>query len=457
MNTQRWLPGTALALAVVYVLALGWAMQRTAYDTWGAMVIGPVLFAVSVPMLRRVFRDEPRLLRLALIGLAAKFAGSMARYWVAFDAYGGASDSGRYHENGSVLAAQIRGGDVSLLQVIPTGVGTAFVDHFTGTVYTLFGSSRLAGFLVFGWLAYWGAILYVRAVRIAVPGVALHRYTALVMLLPSLVFWPSSIGKEAWMMLTLGLGTYGGACLYAGRPMLRSLFITAAGLGGAALVRPHVAGMWLAGLTCGLVVMVLGRRTRGAADRSRAGSLVLLGIAAIALAFVAGFALRYLEPPDESTAQTSAVTRVFDETTRRSEQGGSGFETLDVSSPRSWPFAIVRTLTRPLIHEAGSLTLLLPAAEMTALLGLGVISWRRLANTWTSLRRVPYVAFVVPTSMMFGLAYTAIGNLGILTRQRSLLLPVLVVLWCLPPIHSARRRADDASAGAAAVAASASV
>ena len=32
-----------------------------------------------------------------------------------------------------------------------------------------------------------------------------RRYALLVLFLPSLLFWPSSIGKEAWMTLALGL------------------------------------------------------------------------------------------------------------------------------------------------------------------------------------------------------------------------------------------------------------
>jgi hypothetical protein len=36
---------------------------------------------------------------------------------------------------------------------------------------------------------------------------------------------------------------------------------------------------------------------------------------------------------------------------------------------------------------------------------------------------------------MVGLAFTSFGNLGILTRQRSLVMPLFALLWCLPPRH----------------------
>ncbi len=79
-----------------------------------------------------------------------------------------------------------------------------FVERFTSFVYTLVGSSKLTGFVMFGWLAYWGAVLFVKAACIAVPGLAKRRYAVLCMLAPSIVYWPSSSGKEALMMCFLG-------------------------------------------------------------------------------------------------------------------------------------------------------------------------------------------------------------------------------------------------------------
>jgi hypothetical protein len=46
----------------------------------------------------------------------------------------------------------------------------------------------------------------------------------------------------------------------------------------------------------------------------------------------------------------------------------------------------------------------------------------------------------------FGVAFASIGNLGILTRQRSLILPLVLLFWCVPPIvfASERRTAERA-------------
>lgn len=428
----RWSAQLAFGAAIAYLLLTGWAMQRITYDVWGALVIGPMIVVCTVPLLRRLFlRSHPDLLRLLYIGLAAKLAGTLARYWVIYVLYDGAADSQRYHDSGRLIAQEIRSGEVSLLSIFPTGVGTAFIDNFAGTVYTVFGSSRLAGFLLFATLGYWGAVLFIRAAMLAVPGLELRRYSALMVLLPSLMFWPSSIGKEAWMMLALGMASLGGAMLFTGRPAVRSIVVTALGLAGAALVRPHMAGMWLGGLVLGLAAMVFGRRV-GSQQRSRFVALIVLGIAAIGFAFVAGLALHYLQPSSEDESASSAVNSVFQETERRSETGGSSFDTIDVSSPTSWPFAIVRTLTRPMPNEANSLVTLMPAAEMALLLLAALVDWRRFANVLPLMRTTPYIAFAMAVVLMWGLAFTSIGNLGILARQRSLVLPLFVLPWCLP-------------------------
>ena len=444
---RAWVGHVALVAGVGYVVALGWAMQRLSYDVWGAMIIGPLILVVSYPVIRRIFhRHDPRLVSILFVGLLAKMAGSLVRYWVAFDAYGGASDAGRYHEYGRTLAGQIRSGDASLLRIIPSGTGTQFVERWTATVYTVFGSSRLAGFLLFGWMAFWGAVLYLRAAMIAVPGLATRRYAVLVMLAPSLVYWPSSIGKEAFLMPCLGLAAYGCARMVAGVGVWRGATIAAVGLAGTAFVRPHLAGMWLAGIAVALLGGLFVRREQGR-QRTKFATVVLLTVAGVALSFVAAFAIRYLEPgtDDTATTSTSSAVDIFAEVERRTEQGGSGFQTIKLDGPTSWPYAIARTITRPLINEARSVAELLPAVEMTALLLAGAVGWRRFVNVPHMIRRSAYVLFALSIVMMFGLAFTSIGNLGILTRQRSLVMPLLMLPWCLPPWVPKRSRAAEAA------------
>jgi hypothetical protein len=103
-----------------------------------------------------------------------------------------------------------------------------------------------------------------------------------------------------------------------------------------------------------------------------------------------------------------------------------------IAGPQDYPVAIVRTLTRPLLMEAGSVAELLPALEMTALLMLAVVSWRRVVNLPVVMLRTPYLVLAVVVLVMFGIAFTSVGNLALLTRQRSLVMPLLLLPCCLP-------------------------
>lgn len=432
--------GTVERLAVVgaigYVLATAWAMATTSYDIWGALVVAPLIVAVTVPLLRRVFvAEHAGLVPILLAGLAAKLAGSMFRYWVAFDAYGGSADAGRYHDAGRVIAGSVRSGAVSPFDAIPSGTGTEFVERLTGFVYTVFGSSRLGGFFLFALMGYWGLVFFLRAALVAVPGLASRRYAALVLFTPSLVFWPSSIGKESWMCLCLGVASYGCARLLSGRWGGWSLPAAALGVAGAGFVRPHFAAMWVGALVVALVGgLITGSTKRGLGGRLGTATLAL--IAVVGLAVVAGATLRYLDPKGEEAdgaPVTERISEIFEETERRSEQGGSSFDTIEIRGPQDWPYAIVRTLTRPLITEARSFAELLPALEMTFLLGLALVSWRRVVNLPRMMVRSPYVVFAVVLLVMFGIAFTSVGNLGILTRQRSLVMPLVVLPLALPP------------------------
>ncbi len=80
--------------------------------------------------------------------------------------------------------------------------GTAFVEGLTGYVYFLIGSSLLGGFFVFSWLGFWGLLLFQRAFATALPDADCAATPCSSCSCPSLLFWPSSIGKEAWMTLS---------------------------------------------------------------------------------------------------------------------------------------------------------------------------------------------------------------------------------------------------------------
>ena len=315
---MRPFEAAVVAAGAAYLLVLGWAMQSLSYDIWGALVVVPILALISAPLIMRAFSGELAPLRpWAWAGMCVKFAGGLVGYSVRFDAYGGRSDANKYHAAGKELAGAVRDGSASVLDVLPTSTGTRSIEEFTGLVYTVFGSSRLGGFMVFTWLSFWGLMFFVKAAHHAVPGLATRRYLLWVMLFPSLVYWGSSIGKEAVVGFFLGLTAYGAALVLArrGRVWFGTMLITI-GLIGSAYPRPHFAAIWAGAIVIALASRValdaMGRSERADGRRRlQLGSLVLVVIAGIGFAVIASITLNYLAPPDDDDAATTDTTDQF--------------------------------------------------------------------------------------------------------------------------------------------------
>lgn len=426
-----------LAVGLGYLALLSWAIGNLSFDIWGALVLIPIYGVLGVALLRKMFAGPHGALAPIMgWGMLIKLGGALARYWVGFEAYSGGIDAQAYDDFANAAAGEVWAGDRSVLEVLPHGTGTEFVENFTAFAYTVSGGSQLAGFVTFSLLAYIGLAFFVKATVVAVPGMATRKYAWLCVLAPSLVYWPSSIGKEALMMLGLGVGTYGIALMLSRRSWLIALMVAVAGLGFAGLIRPHMTGIWIAAAVPALALaFVLGGRSKAIhAHPRRTGRLsIIVGlvVAAVALSVVATFAVRFLEPGTDEDAPTS-LTEILEETQRRTSKTGSTFVPPSVSSPTSWPYAAVRTLTRPLPIEARGVAQLLSAAEIVAIAGVYVASWRRLRSIPMLVFTNPYVAFAVTATFLGGLAFASFANLGVLTRQKSLLFPLLLLPVCVP-------------------------
>ena len=435
MNS-RLAESAVVVAGLLYLGVLGWSMGNISYDIWGAIVLAPIYGMIGILLMFRMFRGSQRVVATVMCwGLLIKLGGALARYWVGFEAYGGGIDAAQYHKFAAEEAGRVWSGEQSVLDVLPYGTGTEFVDHFTAFIYTLTGSSQLAGFISFAFLAYIGLAFFVKAAIISIPALAARKYAWLCVICPSLVYWPSSIGKEALMMLGLGVGAYGIADMLTRGRWATSLPIIVTGLGFVAIIRPHLAGIWMAAVLPGILIALLVRvrSTHGGKKVSKLGLVIALTIAVAAFAFVASATLTFLAPnTEDGTSTADSISQILEETARRTSQAGSNFTPPSVSSPVSWPYASIRTLTRPLPIEARGIAQLVSAAEMMALFGVYFLSWRRLRNLPHFFVSNPYVAFVITAAFLAGLAYSSLANLGILTRQKSLIFPLLLLLPCLP-------------------------
>jgi hypothetical protein len=386
------------------------------------------LVALSVPAISRqaIREGDHGTFRLLLLALVVKLAGSVARYYVAFTVYGGHADATRYYQDGVLLAQRFHHLDFSGLHV----AGTDFVSILTGAVYSLIGPTKLGGFLVFSWIGFWGLFLFYRAFVLAVPQGRPRSYAHLLFFLPSLVFWPSSVGKEAWMMFTIGVGAYGAAKLLTGKTW-RGLVVSAAGLWLAAIVRPHIAAL----LAISLAAAVVSRKSR---EELRELAPVLKVASVIAVAVLAAILVvrtdRFLKTSGVDTGQGVAGT--FNAVQDRTSEGGSKFVPSVVSSPARAPVAVVTVLFRPLIIEAHNLQSLLAALEGTSLALLFLLRVRWAWSALKSLRRQPYVVFCLVYTALFIVAFSSLANFGILARERVQLYPLFLVLIAIPRVSA---------------------
>ncbi len=307
--------------------------------------------------------------------------------------------------------------------------GTRFLEILTGQVYVFTGPTRLGGFMVFSWLGFLGCYLFYRAFRIAYPDGDGRRYALLVFFFPTLLFWPSSIGKEAFMMLVLGAAALGAAQLLASR--FRGLVWLGLGLWGAAVVRPHMALICGAGLAVAAPIALL-RGAPGSLEgrhRSRLGGAVLVLTLFLAGPTLIGVAERFfgLESLNSETAE-----QVFEEVARRTGQADSTFTPVSPNNPVGFALGGSTVLFRPFPFEAHNAQALMASFEGVALLVLCCLALRRLARVPREVFRRPYVAFTVVYTFAFIYAFSSLGNFGILARERSMLLPALFVALCVP-------------------------
>lgn len=440
-DLARW-RGTAvltagIILTAVVVASLTIVPQMTTFDTWGALIVGPVIVALSLPLLARQAARERdhRLFWLLVLALALKLLGGIARDFVANELYGGVADATHYDLEGKRLAELFRSGvfDTGLVSLTRTD----FIRFLTGIVYSVVGPSRLAGFLVFSWLGFLGLFFFYRAFAMAVPEGNTRSYARLLFFLPSLLYWPSSIGKESWMVFALGIAAFGGARLLTGR-VWNGILLSGLGLWLAGLVRFHVAAI----LALALVTAYILRKP---SDRHRTRSLVARGLSLTAVGVLAVIVVLQAEPSLQSAGIETGggITSALQQVSERTTQGDSEIQPTLVRSPWRAPIAVFTVLFRPLPNEADNAQALVAALEGMFLLVLCGLRFRWILAALHSFRRQAYVTLSVAYTGVFILAFSAIGNLGILARQRVQMLPFFLILLCVPP----RRKRAEADTG----------
>lgn len=419
--------GFAVVLVAIYVIGLLLFMETSTYDTWGGLLLAPVLILLSLPILsRQAVREGSRsLFWLLVAALLVKLVAALIFHFVAYDLYDRVADAVGYHEGGVRLAERFRAGNYE------TGFDSLdsvnFMKLLAGILYTVIGPTKFGGYLFFSWLGFWGLFLFYRAFTIAVPEGKARAYARLVFFLPSLAFWPSSIGKEAWMMLALGIAAYGAARALTGKTW-SGLLVFGLGLWMSSPVRPHITALMGVSLAVAYLFRRPRRELRQLAPVAKTLSIVAVAIIA---AVVVVRAERFLRETGVETergvagAQYSVVSQAAG--------GGSDFAPSILQSPAQVPKAVLTVLFRPLPLEAHNTQAFLASLENSFLLLFALIRIPWGLAALRSIRRQPYIALALVYTALSIVAFSSLSNFGLLVRQRVQLLPFLIALLCVPP------------------------
>ena len=413
--------------AAVYGILFVDAIGSQDSELLQALTIVPILIALTVPIAMRIARTEgdPTLFGIIMAGLVAKLLAAYIRFWVGIHVYGGFIDARQYDRDARALVPDVR------RFVFTTNPGgnssTGFIKVVTSVVYAIFGTSTIGGFMVFAWFGFLGFLLMTRAFRIGVPQGDARRYTIAVLFLPALLYWPATIGKEAWMILAIGLCALGIAKVF--QREAGGAVPLVAGVIAMLAVRPHMTVIVFVGLVFALLVR------RAPARNFSTPMFRLIGLALVLAAgvFLIGRTQAFLDDTINRGGQsTGGLTAQLDFVENKTSDGGSQFTPVRVRTPLDVPLAFFTVFFRPMPFEVSSAQELVTAGEGVFLLGLFFVSRNRLRSIPRMLRTTPYVAFCIGYVFAFVFAFSSFANFGILARQRVQALPFLLVAIALP-------------------------
>jgi hypothetical protein len=418
-RTPPWV-SAAYALAALLTIAGVMIAVSGNKQAIGAVMSGVLLFVVMSFIARRFAKidNNPQLVPILMGAFCLKLVGALIRYWIAADYYK-TGDFYDYDKWGQRIASGLRHGH--LIHVPGRLAGTAFMRYVTGYIYLVTPARLLSGFFVYAFLSFIGLLFFWRAYRIGVSDKYDVRYLKWVVLLPSLIYWPSAIGKDAFMVLAAGIASYGAARLITGS-LPPALIALGLGIAGMIFVRPHVALVVCAGLVAAVIV---GRKQHGPLISALSIGLVVV-VAVVALHSASSFF-------GVSGFNPANIAKTLSDVSAQSGQGGSAFTPIIASNPITFFGAAVTVLYRPFPFEAHSPPEMATALEGLVLLIMTIKTFKRSARALRSSRSKPYFAYAFGAMLLFFVAFSGISNFGILARQRSVIEPLLLVFLTLPP------------------------
>jgi hypothetical protein len=398
-----------------------------------ATTVAFVVLLMAITGLARVPRGVKVLL---IVAVGLRVVGALIRHQVLFIFYGGSGDAQEYYRRGLQFAESFWQFDFSPLYSSAFWEGsrwwgTNFVAYPSALVLSFIGPTLLGEFVVFALLSFLGLAAFWLAFRNAFPDASDWRYALWIWLYPSLWFWPSSIGKEAIILMGMGLAVAG----YTGRRGSVNWILLTVGMFFVLAVRPQVAAVLILSM---VVAHSLGGEERRSVGSTVQGLLVLgLGLGGIWLATRnLGFGM----------FDVNEVAVYLEENTARAA-GRSRIDVVGVDW-RNVPAALVNMFLRPFPWEVSNAMMAFASLEVLGLWAVILYRSRSLVaalRSWRKHRLLTLgLVFIVVYAIALGML---LANLGIIARQRIFLFPFLFMfLEAVPARRDARSVRPDALA-----------
>jgi hypothetical protein len=429
-----WIAIASVLLASVVVLG------ASTPDAQMFLAISAIVGAFGVVFIpRAAHRDGSLTSSFLALALGAHVVGSLLRFVIIQAVYHGVNDANGYYGAGVRLAPLFRSFQFPPLPE----TGTSFLNWCTGLLFAITTPTMLGGFVVCGALGFVGSWYFYRAFRVSFPQGDHRLYSYLIFLLPTMWYWPSSLGKDGLIVLFLGIATYGFALILRSR-LGRGLMTAVIGLGGVIMIRPPMA----AALSVAAAASFLLRPARLRSIQVQALMwIVFVPVLVVLSAVTIRSSQDYIHSDDPIAAFEAQQSSEF------SDQGGtSNFAAANPFTPTGLPVALATVNFRPFPWEAGGA---LPAVAALEGVFLIVLVVRRRSQIWQGLRTWRTNGMVITallTWFSFSVILASLPNFGLLARQRTQVLPFLFMLLCMvrrtPRRVAAPARADDAGVAA---------
>lgn len=397
-----------------------WALFWTSpgdYPFLSSMVWVPVVVYGCVLLFSRLWRRDRFIKLLFGAGIALRLAAAGAYVWMGFFVYDAAVDAFHYWSFGYQRMEEFSA--LGWAAFPPPYTSSNLIVNICGIIMLVTGNALPTLFVIFSLAALWGGYLFYRAFCVAFPQGNRGLYGLLVVLLPSILYWSSAIGKDALEQLFIGISAYGFARVVR-RLDFSAILIVTVGIAGTSALRPHVGAILAISM---LLPFALGRTKGG--WMTVTAKIFLLPVLVGCTLFLVRQAQSFV---GAESADLKSGIQVLEERNIDSQLGGSTFNQHEALARRiiQGPFLPFR----PFPWEVHNLFSAVAALEG---LGLFFLLWRKRRECWALRRkwRDPYIGFILAFALQFSVIFAAAtSNFGTLVRQRIMLVPIVLMLFC---------------------------